>query len=80
MRLPNKIRGATKKLRTNVIMFVGPPGPDAFRFLATRGMKQGRPLSGVLFALILDPVLRRIKISQSQIEVCLTAFADDIAL
>eukprot|EP00959_Pyramimonas_sp_CCMP1952_P211324 4422807-Pyramimonas_sp.AAC.1 len=63
MRLPNKIRGAIKKLCTNAIMFIGPPGPEAFRFLAARGMKQGCPLPGVLFALIPDPVLRRIKIS-----------------
>eukprot|EP00959_Pyramimonas_sp_CCMP1952_P247382 5171239-Pyramimonas_sp.AAC.1 len=47
--------GPSKKLYTNVIMFIGPPGPGAFRFLATRGMKQDSPLSCVLFALVLDP-------------------------
>ena len=80
MGLPNKILTAIKELYANVFMYIGPAGPNAIRFLATRGMKQGCPLSGVLFALILDPVLRCIKVSQAGLEVCLTAFADDIAV
>eukprot|EP00959_Pyramimonas_sp_CCMP1952_P143544 3004936-Pyramimonas_sp.AAC.1 len=43
-------------------------------------MKQGCPLSGVLFALVLDPVLRCVLQLQERLVFQIGAFADDIYL
>eukprot|EP00959_Pyramimonas_sp_CCMP1952_P301036 6298516-Pyramimonas_sp.AAC.1 len=43
-------------------------------------MKQGCPLSGVLFALVLDPVLRYVLQLQGRLVFQIGAFADDIYL
>ena len=44
----------------------------------TTGMRQGCPLSGLLFAICVDVLIRRIS-AQAGPEGCIRAFADDIA-
>eukprot|EP00959_Pyramimonas_sp_CCMP1952_P374523 7843385-Pyramimonas_sp.AAC.1 len=53
--------------------------PDPYYIHLCRGVKQGCPLSGLLFSLCVDPVVRRLQRVSFQGAVTFNVFADDLA-
>ncbi|CAK0860276.1 unnamed protein product, partial [Prorocentrum cordatum] len=78
--IPTCIRFAIHSLYDQNWTMVPFPGASACGFWVSRGMKQGCPMSGVLFATILHPVLVKVKRFQQSYEFILPCFADGIAL
>eukprot|EP00959_Pyramimonas_sp_CCMP1952_P197979 4141088-Pyramimonas_sp.AAC.1 len=52
---------------------------DPYYIQLCRGIKQGCPLSGLLFSLCFDPVVRRLQRVSLQDAVTFNVFADDLA-
>eukprot|EP00959_Pyramimonas_sp_CCMP1952_P319225 6679588-Pyramimonas_sp.AAC.1 len=48
--------------------------------MVERGVKQGCPLSGVIFCICFDPIIRRLQQLAFKIPLSLNAFADDLCV
>eukprot|EP00972_Heterocapsa_arctica_P080114 11808502-Heterocapsa_arctica.AAC.1 len=79
MGVPDYIRKAIELLYDDCRCFVVFGGATGVSFLARSGIKQGCPLSGVLFAIGLDPFLRMLGACLPRCSTRFCAFADDIA-
>jgi hypothetical protein len=55
-------------------------GAEVASLLIGSGIKQGCPLSGSMFALAIDPLIRYLLHTSVMGSICITAFADDIAI
>jgi hypothetical protein len=55
-------------------------GSELDSILLSSGIKQGCPMSGSLFALAIDPLIRYLLHTSVLGSICITAFADDIAI
>eukprot|EP00959_Pyramimonas_sp_CCMP1952_P257373 5377251-Pyramimonas_sp.AAC.1 len=71
---------AISLLHQNMSCIVRFRGSAGHSFIARRGVKQGRPLSGALFALALGPLLRRVASLATSMPKQFSAFADDLRL
>ena len=80
MNIPMYIVNAIRFLYTGIYTHICLAGKKFPGYSITQGIKQGCPLSGALFALCIDPLLRRL--SNLLAPVCATprAFADDIQI
>eukprot|EP00959_Pyramimonas_sp_CCMP1952_P198469 4151429-Pyramimonas_sp.AAC.1 len=61
-------------------MIVSFRGVQEFMIRCARGVKQGCPLSGLIWALCFDPIIRKMKFELSGFQVRLGVFADDLGL
>lgn len=78
MLIPEDLLRVISALRDNFTIAILLCGQEVATFSVTSGIKQGCPLSGTLFALALDPLVRRC-LPRSVLD-GLTVFADDMAL
>lgn len=65
--------------RNNVTSFIGTSNPSR-SVQVNSGVRQGCPLSGLLFALTIDPVLRKLSAPDASFGHSSLAYADDIVL
>lgn len=79
MRIPGDLLRATMALYNNLTTTILCCGQEVATFPVTSGIKQGCPLSGTLFALALDPLVRRTLSRAVLHSVWLTVLADDKA-
>lgn len=79
MRLPGRLVNLVRAMYgQNSTVFEVSGSPVAEVSVAS-GIRQGCPLSGSLFALALDPLLRRLMAHHMLASACLFAYADDLA-
>jgi hypothetical protein len=79
MCIPGFFRHAIKQLYTNCNVFIVFAGQRHDGFIQRSGIKQGCPLSGTIFALVLDPLMRYITSRIPREPSILIGFADDLA-
>ncbi|CAK0891134.1 unnamed protein product, partial [Prorocentrum cordatum] len=80
MALPPAIVWAIRELYRDISMIVSFRGVQEFMIRCARGVKQGCPLSGLIWALCFDPIIRKMKFELSGFQVRLGVFADDLGL
>jgi hypothetical protein len=80
MQLPEHVIATIRRLyaECSIELLYGAESHDHFHAMA--GIKQGCPLSGTLFALALDPFIRKLCLTIPKHLGMVTAFADDIAI
>jgi hypothetical protein len=80
MGIPSYFIHAVRQLYTDCSAMLLFNGAELDSILIESGIKQGCPLSGSLFALAIDPLIRYLLHTSVLGSLCLTAFADDIAI
>eukprot|EP00959_Pyramimonas_sp_CCMP1952_P072647 1517792-Pyramimonas_sp.AAC.1 len=80
MGIPDWYCRIVKNLYDNMYMHVRFKGRIFGKFKVERGIKQGCPLSGLLFALGLDPWFRKIRHSLEVVRAHPCAYADDLGI
>ncbi len=80
MGIPSYFIHAVRQLYTDCSAMLLFNGAELDSILIESGIKQGCPLSGSLFALAIDPLIRYLLHTSVLGSICLTAFADDIAI
>ena len=80
MRMPMRIVRAIRKLYTNCFVHLVFGGTRHRGFKLSSGIKQGCPMSGTIFALSLDPVMRMLASCMRPDRSIITGFADDLAI
>ena len=78
MGVPRRFRQAVKALYHKIWIQVSFGGAIGAGFWAERGIKQGCPLSGSIFALAFDPILRLLESRLPRGLAAPGAFADDV--
>ena len=80
MQIPSNIIHAIRELYKNSTASICINNVAYFTIGIYSGIKQGCPLSGTIFALAIDPLLRTIVLHNTFHSITLTAFADDIGI
>jgi hypothetical protein len=80
MGVPDGILKTIRKLYSQCLAFLLFGGANVGSLHICSGIKQGCPLSGSIFALAIDPLIRRILAASVLHTIRVTAFADDIAI
>jgi hypothetical protein len=80
MNIPVGFRSAICRLYSHCIAYLMLGGALVGSLPICSGIKQGCPLSGSIFALAIDPLIRRILAASVLNSIRITAFADDIAI
>jgi hypothetical protein len=80
MRVPSGFIQAIRQLYAFCRAMLVFNGAELSSFLIESGIKQGCPLSGSIFALAIDPLIRYLLHTSVIGSICITAFADDIAI
>jgi hypothetical protein len=80
MGIPKGFLNAIRKLYSKCLAFLLFGGALVGSLPICSGIKQGCPLSGSIFALAIDPLIRRILAASVLHSIRITAFADDIAI
>ncbi|CAK0884647.1 unnamed protein product [Prorocentrum cordatum] len=78
--IPEFVIAAIIALYKDCVMYIVFAGSRKHFILVERGVKQGCPLSGIIFSICFDPVVRRLKEIAYRIPVVLNAFADDLSV
>lgn len=78
--VPGPLLRLVKGLYTDLVTAADFGGEAVADLAMTSGIKQGCPLSGALFALALNPIIRRYLASLTLVSSKFCAFADDIGL
>jgi hypothetical protein len=80
MHIPCGFIGAIRQLYACCWAMLVFNGAELGSILIESGIKQGCPLSGSIFALAIDPLIRYLLHTSVLGSICITAFADDIAI
>jgi exonuclease III len=80
MRIPDGFVTAIRQLYELCFAMLLFNGAELTSLLIGSGIKQGCPMSGSIFALVIDPLIRYLLHTSVMGSICITAFADDIAI
>ena len=78
MNVPAEYLTGLKSFYTNCVHIIKFRGNTSHRFLYSNGIKQGCPLAGVIFAVVLDPFVRCVNSFLLKRNGTIRAYADDI--